>query len=78
MSQNITINGNVYTGVKKLRAQKAEDPTELIVFTDTSDADVTADKVLKGSTCYNQNGEKVEGTATMPTFSLADGVLSIY
>lgn len=131
MAQNIIVHGNTYSNVDKLRIPKADNPSEFAIFPDTSDASLSANKMLTGASGYDANGEKVvgsiqsleeteytpstvdqeipaakylegkqvikgdsalisanivkgktifgvEGSATSATFSLADGVLSIY
>lgn len=42
----------------------------------TTDANATADKIAKNATAY-VNGKKITGTHTDPTFTLANGVLTI-
>lgn len=48
-------------------------PVEYIV---TTDANATADDIMKGASAY-VNGKKIEGSRTVPTFTLTSGVLSI-
>ena len=48
-------------------------PAEYIT---TNDADATADKIAKNATAY-VNGKKITGTHTDPSFTLANGVLTI-
>ena len=60
MSQNITINGNNYANVKQIKAPKTDSLSEFAVFPDTSDANASADKILKSFSGY-VNGIKVVG-----------------
>lgn len=62
MSQNILVNGNTYSNVEKLRIPKAENPSDFAVFPDTSDANLSANKMLLGTSGYGANGEKVDGS----------------
>ena len=61
MAQNILVNGNTYSNVEKLRIPKADNPSDFAVFPDTSDANLSANKMLVGSSGYDANGEKVDG-----------------
>lgn len=60
MAQNVTVQGASYTDVPAVQLPKTGGGTA--TFTDTSDADATAENILKGKTAY-VNGEKIVGTS---------------
>lgn len=60
MEQTIIINGVTYNNVKWLTVPLASNPTQMVVYIDTSDANVTSAGMLEGNSGY-ANGKKVEG-----------------
>lgn len=61
MEQTIIINGVTYNNVKWLTAPLASDPTQMVIFIETSDANVTSAGMLEGNSGY-ANGKKVDGS----------------
>ena len=76
MAQTVKINGVIYNDVERVTLPLASNASQMAVFPDTSDADAAASDIKKGKVAYVK-GEKRTGTATEPTLSLTEGVLSI-
>lgn len=80
MSKKVIINGVTYEA-EKLQAPLADDPSQMAVFPDTSDATADAGSVKDGATFY-ANGVKKEGTMPVNgdvsgTISTKDGRVSV-
>lgn len=60
MAQTVKINGVTYDGVKEVKIPLATDGTKIAVYSDTSDANATADSIKAGATAY-VGGEKITG-----------------
>lgn len=73
---NVTINGVVYNDVEEVNIPLATDPSQVVKFVNTSDANAAAGDISKGKTAFI-NGQKITGTHTDPIISASDGVLSI-
>lgn len=76
MAQTVKINGVIYNDVERVTLPLASNTSQMAVFPDTSGANATATDIKKGKTGW-VNGVLITGTATEPTLSLTDGVLSI-
>lgn len=61
MEQTIIINGVTYNNVKWLTVPLASDPSQMVIYIDTSDANLSSAGMLEGNSGY-ANGKKVEGS----------------
>lgn len=74
MAQNITLLGASYSDVPAVMLPKTGGGTAR--FTDTSDANVTEDKMLAGATGYGAAGSKITGTVTVVHYYTGSGAPS--
>ena len=61
MIKNVIVNGQVYSGVDKVKLKDNDNKDNYCVFVETSDATATAEDVAAGKITYS-NGEKIVGT----------------
>lgn len=73
MAQTVKINGQTYADVKAIEIPLASDPSKVVTYPDTSDANAVAESIKDGDSGY-VNGKKVVGT--MPVHGAGGGVIS--
>jgi hypothetical protein len=74
MSQTVKINGVTYNEVKEVKMPLASDTSKLVTYSDTSDANATAEQIKLGATAY-VGGKKITGT--MPANGAIDKTLDV-
>lgn len=72
MPNTLKINGVVYNEVKEVKIPLASNPSQMVTFNDTADANAVAEQIKSGATAY-ANGSKIVGT--MPVNGAIDKTL---
>lgn len=73
MAQTVKINGVNYDGVDKVQMPLASDPSQMVVYVNTDDANAVAASIKDGDTAWVK-GKKVEGT--MPVNGTVGGKIA--
>ena len=81
MAQTVKINGQTYPDVKAIEIPLASDPSKVVTYPDTSDANAVAGSIKSGASAY-VNGKKVIGSmpvngAVSGKIATKDGTVSV-